>query len=319
MRGFPPAKPTRRFKVFNTYYPAQGEPVPTLQYEALREGIDDVRYLRLAHDLMARLEDAEAAKRSVAEAALKRILDPFFYRSVPTAGHFEWARGSLVALIAFLRGDTEELRLPELRPTLTRDKRFAAGRPVGGTCAEAWIQEGDAANRSGGNWFSVGALAEGARRRALIRFELPAVPPQTKIDKATLSLYAYGVSRPKAPHDTKMAVHRVLVSWTVTECTWLERSKGVAWSQPGASGPAEDIAPQSEGEADTVGLYLPMTFDVTESVRAWYRDPDSNHGLLVKLVTEDGTQYRNAHIFASSCTTTASHFRCWPSLTVETE
>jgi len=200
-----------------------------------------------------------------------------------------------------------------------RDKRFTAGRRVGGTCVEAWIQEGDGTNRSGGNWFSVGALAEGARRRALIRFELPAVPPHAKINKATLSLYAYGVSRPKAPHDTKMALHRLLSPWNAKECTWFERSKGLTWSQSGASGPAEDIAPEPESEADTVGLYSPMTFDVTESVRAWYRDPDSNHGLLVKLVTEDAAQYRNAHVFATSCTTTASHFRCWPSLAVAVE
>ena len=47
--------------MFATYYPAQGKLTPTLQYEGLREGIDDVRYLQLASTLMARLDETDAA------------------------------------------------------------------------------------------------------------------------------------------------------------------------------------------------------------------------------------------------------------------
>jgi len=317
VRGFPPQEPKRRMRVFATYYPGDPEPTPTLQYEALREGIDDLRYLRLADDLMRAIEregPAAVDKLQVARTRLKQILDPFFYKAVPSAGHFAWARSSLVLLIAYLRGDTDGLRAPLLRPTLTRAKRFTVGPSVGNECADVMIQEGSRESRGRTNWFAVGVVGENIRRRALLRFELPPVPPNARVRRAALTMSPCGIYAPNRPRRALIAVHRVLAPWSEDECTWSERVSGGPWNSPGG-----DFAGEPESEAEADKQYGKVSWDLTRTVQAWYGAPSTNHGLLLKLSSEDASQYRNAHLFASSDTTNSSNYRWWPSLLVEME
>ena len=162
-------------------------------------------------------------------------------------------------------------------------------------------------------------MGQDRARRGLIRFDLPSIPPSARIKKATLLLYAYGLSHPKRPHKTAMAVHRVLAPWTETECTWVESRKRVPWASPGASALGKDIAAEPESAAETTNLYVPIRWDVTHAVRIWYGEPSSNHGLLVKLGEEDHSRYQNAHIFATSKTTEPMLCRYWPSLVIQVE
>jgi len=66
------------FRAWCVAYPTQRDPIPTLQWEGFRAGIDDVRYLTL---LSAKIEEArEAGRVEAAEAAerqMRKIVAPF--------------------------------------------------------------------------------------------------------------------------------------------------------------------------------------------------------------------------------------------------
>ncbi|MFB3885570.1 MAG: hypothetical protein ACE144_10105 [Thermodesulfobacteriota bacterium] len=104
-------RPPRNLKVFNTTYPSQDCPISTLQWEALREGIDDVRYLTLLDDLIDKAR--REGKREIAErcqAQVKDILRPFRYygrefgrSNSPPPESFMEARNNIVKLIIELR------------------------------------------------------------------------------------------------------------------------------------------------------------------------------------------------------------------------
>lgn len=100
-------RPPRNYKVFNVTYPAQEKPISTLQWEAIREGIDDVRYLTLVKNLIDKAENLGKAKlASNAKNELNEILGPFVFsgrgfwgRSGPAPELFIKARNRIVNLI----------------------------------------------------------------------------------------------------------------------------------------------------------------------------------------------------------------------------
>jgi hypothetical protein len=75
-RLLPPRKAT--YKVYATAYPAADGPVPTLQWEAMREGIDDTRYVTLARQIAGRLRSAgRRAEADRLEAGVREVVAPF--------------------------------------------------------------------------------------------------------------------------------------------------------------------------------------------------------------------------------------------------
>jgi len=54
-------------------YPGEDGPVPTMDWEAIREGIDDMRYIATLKALAARAEQGNAEQRAAAEAALAEL------------------------------------------------------------------------------------------------------------------------------------------------------------------------------------------------------------------------------------------------------
>jgi len=105
-------KPTPML-MFCTAYPSQEGPVPTLQWEAYREGITDMRWIRLYENL------DKASGGALGRETLHGALQPFFYRGTrvsrtelkrttfpePEAAVFDKAREMLItAIAAHLRG-----------------------------------------------------------------------------------------------------------------------------------------------------------------------------------------------------------------------
>ena len=72
----------RSYKVLTVTYPSQQGPIPTLSWEALREGIDDVRYLTALTDSIAKCGDKKRAREAnaVIERTMNRI-DPLVPRA----------------------------------------------------------------------------------------------------------------------------------------------------------------------------------------------------------------------------------------------
>jgi hypothetical protein len=67
---------TRKARAYLVTYPSKEGPVPTLQWEALREGIDDVRYLTALRTALTRVRPEES---SDVRGALDRYLSGFVY------------------------------------------------------------------------------------------------------------------------------------------------------------------------------------------------------------------------------------------------
>ena len=95
--------------MFCTAYPSQEGPVPTLLWEDYREGITDMRWIRLYEKL-----DRES-NGALGRETLNRVLQPFYYRGesnkslpefnrknagVPSMPAFEEARGELIRAVA---------------------------------------------------------------------------------------------------------------------------------------------------------------------------------------------------------------------------
>ena len=155
-------------------------------------------------------------------------------------------------------------------------------------------------------WTSV--TAAGVARRALLRFDLSALPAGTQVQQVQLGLY---LSRSQ-PTDPQVNLHKLNAPWTegaadggsqghgapaaVGDVTWISRSHPtLAWAQPGG-----DFDPQASA---SVNLGLPgerffwgSTPRMVADVQAWVGNPASNHGWVL-IGVESGSQ--NAKRFES--------------------
>jgi hypothetical protein len=112
------------------------------------------------------------------------------------------------------------------------------------------------------------------RGRALIRFDLSAIPAGQVIQSASLQLYLrYAYSGSGSAATNRIGLYRVADSWTETGVTWN--------NQPGHTAAA--YATTDVGL--TTGTWY--SWDATQLVREWYQGTHSNYGL--KLVSQAET------------------------------
>lgn len=161
-------------------------------------------------------------------------------------------------------------------------------------------------------WLSV--TAEGLNRRALLRFDVSAIPPGALVREVRLSLYE---SRSREGHAVE--VHRLLRGWgegssnggsagagapaAPGDATWVHAvHPNQAWDVPGgdfAPAPSASIQVDFPGQFYTWG----PTGGLTADVQAWVNQPGSNHGWIL-IGNEQGNQ--NAKRFESRDNTEAS-------------
>lgn len=155
-------------------------------------------------------------------------------------------------------------------------------------------------------WTSV--TAAGVARRALLRFDLSAIPPGAQVQQVELSLY---LSRAQ-DRDPHVSAHRLLAAWTegsanggsqghgapaaVGDVTWLRRSfPGQAWAQPGGDYDALPSAALNLGFPGERQVWGP-TARLTADVQAWLANPATNHGWILVGVESNS---QNAKRFES--------------------
>ncbi len=159
--------------------------------------------------------------------------------------------------------------------------------------------------QGGSLWTSI--IAAGVVRRALLRFDLAAVPFGAEILQVQLEAFMVRVREPQA-----LALHRVTAAWSegpanggdagvgapaqAGDCTWSHRR----WpDQPWASR-GGDYLLSASGSTEVGGWPAPVVWTTTpalvDDVQRWVDDPGSNHGWLM-IGTESGTQ--NASRLAS--------------------
>ncbi len=153
------------------------------------------------------------------------------------------------------------------------------------------FEEGALANGAGQHLFT-GSIAFGPRRRALLRFDLSAIPAGATIEGVELAL---SMSRTISGTLT-VRLHRVLAAWTEGpsdapgqegigapaqpgEPTWDERAFMLdPWTTPG--GDFDSIESAATPVRD-LGVYRWSAPGMTADVQRWLDDAGSNHGWIV--------------------------------------
>jgi len=163
---------------------------------------------------------------------------------------------------------------------------------------------GNNSNGAGTQLF-VGTIASGSARRALVRFDLSALPAGAALRSAELRI---NVNRlPPRYQLQSISLHRVTASWgegtsatdggigsaaTPQDATWLYRFFGgggvsrLSWANPGGdfvSAPSAVSPPVFQ----IFGQQFPSTPQVLADIDAWQQNPASNHGWIL-VGTETG-------------------------------
>ncbi len=152
----------------------------------------------------------------------------------------------------------------------------------------SWDERSDGQGES--LWLST--TAGGVLRRALVRFDLGALPAGMQVVSASLTLYE---SRSRADHD--VTLHRVLAPWgegasnggsqgegdqaTAGDATWRWRDYGVAeWATRGGDFVAAASASTLVGPQNAPYTWASTTGLVAD-VQRWLADPQANHGWIL--------------------------------------
>ncbi len=131
------------------------------------------------------------------------------------------------------------------------------------------------------------SVRQGDVMASLIYFHLGDLPLRMPIVRAEMSLYVSTRS-----NDTPMSLtlRSALKPWILKEATWLKANNGLLWQTPGAHGETDRVE-QPVGETVVSDRSVWLTFDLTDLVRAWLKDPQANQGLLISGDAPNAVQY----------------------------
>lgn len=119
--------------------------------------------------------------------------------------------------------------------------------------------------------------------KALVRFDLSALPVGTRITSATLSLYNY--AHASSANGGTVSVYPVSRSWIDSQATWNQASAGNNWAAAGMqSGTDYRTSPVTSITIDTTsGVW--RDFDATAIVQGWIDGTFPNNGFVVRSPT----------------------------------
>jgi hypothetical protein len=119
------------------------------------------------------------------------------------------------------------------------------------------------------------------RYAALLRFDLPSIPDDAQVARATLQLYAEGWNG----SNLNIGVFGVLRYAVINEATWNQAQTGDLWGVPGCNNPATDRQEFPESTVTTHGTGVWYEFDVTAIARGWVSGESPNNGVLLRAVS----------------------------------
>ncbi len=119
----------------------------------------------------------------------------------------------------------------------------------------------------------------GKFHRALLKFDVSALPPGAHIESATLQLNQTTSSGAQAD----AVAYPIVTPWVSANVTWLETDTASDWLTPGGDFD-ERAGTRAPTSADGV-----VAFDMTSLVRAWHSAALPNNGLLLKSTSEGAT------------------------------
>lgn len=162
---------------------------------------------------------------------------------------------------------------------------------------------GALANGAGARLFvgRVGANAGSTRRRALLRFDLAALPPGAQLQSVSLTL---SLERSRQAGDLPMSLHRITQAWNEGpsasmvgigeptqpgDVTWLQRlHPALPWTSPGGDFAAVASATRIVGATGGPVTWA-STPQLIADVQAWQAHPAANHGWMLVGFEGGGT------------------------------
>lgn len=172
-------------------------------------------------------------------------------------------------------------------------------------CRDTTISSASPENNAGSEpLLDVSRDADGGERRALLQFTLDDVPADAKIASARLWLYRLGVPPKDSAREKELEVYAVNRAWeaghgvtnevfgidgraaSAGETTWTTPWQAAGCDGADADRSATPIASTVETSSDGAGAW--QTWDVSDVTRQWLVKPESNHGLLLRLVSLSG-------------------------------
>jgi hypothetical protein len=130
-------------------------------------------------------------------------------------------------------------------------------------------------------------------QRTLIRYDLTALDKNVTITKAELMVYS---PRQPRPGPGTVRAFRITKSWMPAEANWFNATQSIRWSKAGAD---FDTAAQAT-LTYTTQVNVWHTLDVTNLVKEFVANPETNFGMLLKL---DPAMYTVAYVSSEGATT----------------
>lgn len=124
---------------------------------------------------------------------------------------------------------------------------------------------------SGETWVATGNNNE---THAAFRFELDAIPPNSRIINATLSVHHRNGSDPNVPVDA----HRITREWEEDEVNWVRARNGTNWTTPGGDYDAAIVSTTEVGP----GVFTRYEWDISSLVQDWNDGTVPNFGVLLR-------------------------------------
>lgn len=126
--------------------------------------------------------------------------------------------------------------------------------------------------------------------RALLSFNLSAIPANAYIVAANISLYADTIAgngpsgQPTSGTNNACNLQQITSAWTANSVTWN--------NQPSITATNQVLLPQSTSNAENY-----LNYDITPFVKSWIQTPSQNYGMMLKMITSN---YYNIMDFCSS-------------------
>ena len=198
-----------------------------------------------------------------------------------------WVSGNSLALIITGTGSRSAVSFngsPEQAPILEISYSLQSPTLSFSPIADNTLYQKDGKNYGAANVVWVGSY-NNERDRAVMKFDLSSIPANAVVTSATLQLVRTGGDSPAA----NISAHQITNSWTegtggysggTGVSNWNQRNAGVNWNTAGG-----DFNPSGEAVTSVSGSGI-YTWSIPTMVQNWVSNSGTNHGVLLKMVTE---------------------------------
>jgi hypothetical protein len=122
----------------------------------------------------------------------------------------------------------------------------------------------------------------------LIRWDVRAIPPRSKIHSAELIFTV-----PEAPdRGNRYRISELKCDWSEEEASWTRAQREKPWERPGAKGSRDrSLSVLGEFKAMKGVLHIPLETEGLRTVERWVANSQENHGLVVTHSAEESGEF----------------------------